>query len=625
MLINSKNNQYIAALDGLRAFAVLAVFAYHLGLSWAGGGFLGVDIFFVISGYLITSNILLSLESEDGFSLQKFWIGRIRRLIPAAYVMIITTFMWVTFYNGNIVTETLWDGLSSIFYANNWWFIFHKVSYFDSFGSPSPFKNLWSLAVEEQFYIVWPILMLIGLKVFKRRMKFAKIIFIGALCSATLMAILYKPGMDPSRVYYGTDTRAFELLIGSLLAIICPTQKLLSRKISIKKKKELNITGIITFAVFVLSVVYMNEYQTFIYRGGMLLICLNTAVLIVCISHRNSYLSGLFSWKPLRWVGKRSYGIYLWHYPIIVLSTPVHEIGNIPYWRMCMQLVITFIIAELSYRFIEMPIRKYGFRGFLRKYRSTNTFKRRRIAFTTITSLLIVFFMIGCDLHISTISTSAGQQIDMPQSSQSEKITNNKDASISTNTDISSDKNNEVSTNTDISSDKNNESSSSTKTKAKSKSYNGILAIGDSIMLDIEPRLTEMYPNITVDGKVGRQLSQVIEPPSAYKTFNDPNKAVIIELGTNGYFTDKQLDSLLNHFSEAHIFLVNIRVPRQWENEVNKVIDRKAKENKNITLIDWHSASINNPEYFSSDGVHLQPKGIEALTSLIDQALINQD
>ena len=625
MLIDSEKNQYIEELDGLRAFAVLAVFAYHLGLNGFDGGFLGVDIFFVISGYLITSKILISFENDD-FSFKEFWLGRIRRLIPAAYIMIVVTFIWVTISNGRIVIDTLWNVVASIFYFNNWWFIFNKLSYFDSFALVSPYKNLWSLAIEEQFYILFPIIMIVGLKVLKQRKRFAMIILIGALASAILMGVLYKPGMDPSRVYYGTDTRAFELLIGSLLALICPMKKALSKENLISKKK--NIIGIISFILLALSVIFLNEYQTFIYIGGMLVICINTAIVINCISHKNNYLKRLFCLKQLKWIGKRSYGIYLWHYPIIVLSTPAYEVGHIPYWFMAMQLIVTFIIAGFSYRFIEKPIRKYGFRKFFRNLGFSNEFNKRKSILTTITSVVsvvIVAFFIGYVYNTRTISINTKEEINIIGKAQSKILASNTIEANSRNINIDNayknDKLNVTDTSLGVSSNISLDKGKELPLPPKPKAYNAIFSIGDSIMIDIEPRLAEMYHNITIDGKVGRQLYQVIEPQEVYKTFNNPNSAVIVELGTNGYFTDEQLDGFLSNFSNADIYLVNVRVPRQWEDEVNRVIERKVNANRSITLIDWYSAAISKQQYFAPDGVHLEAEGVSALTALIQKAL----
>lgn len=600
MLRNMHNHRYITGLDGLRAFAVLAVIAYHFNFSWAEGGFLGVDIFFVISGYLITSNILIE-KSKLNFSLCKFWIRRIRRLLPAVYVMIITIFMWSAMFKSEIITTLKGDTSASIFYISNWWFIFHKLSYFDSFGSPSPLKNLWSLSIEEQFYIIWPIILISWIKIFKKRAKLSNIVFIAALCSAILMAILYIPGGDPSRVYYGTDTRAFELLIGGWLAIIYPIKRLSSQKISIKQRNKLNITSTITFSIFIISVIFVNEYNVFLYRGGMLLFSLNAAILIACVCHSSGYLGHLLSLKPLIWIGKRSYGIYLWHYPVIILSTPVYEIGNPTYWRVGLQLVIIFIIAEISYRFIEVPIRKNGFRGTFKKYLLINVAKSRRVVFARCISIVIIMIL-GLSL-LSTCITSVykdKQQVDKVRKTV-------------------------VTTKQQFHTNKKSGTSANVESKASSlsanESYNKVLAIGDSVMLDIASSLNKKYTNITINGKVGRQLNEAIDLAPTYGTFNNPNNAVVLELGTNGYFTDSQIDSLIKAFSKAHIYLVNTRVPRQWEKEVNTILSSKANENKNITLIDWHSEAINHPEYFEPDGVHLKPKGIETLTLLIDRSL----
>lgn len=364
--------RYIPGLDGLRAFAVLSVIAYHFNFSWASGGFLGVDFFFVLSGYLITSIILPLKGNEITLDPRDFWMGRIRRLLPASFIMIIATVIWVVLFNRELLSTVRGDAISAFFYITNWWYIFHDVSYFDSFGSPSPIKNLWSLAIEEQFYILWPIVLITGLRLFKRRGRFSIFVFAAILASAWLMSTLYQPGADPSRVYYGTDTRSFELMIGCWLALLWPMKRLSTKELPFSTRSFLNGLSILSFALFIISVSYFDEFQPFIYKGGMLLFCLNAAVLIACICHPSSYLGVLLGKKPLNWIGTRSYGIYLWHYPVIVLSTPVQEIGNPVYWRVGLQLALTFIIADLSYRFIETPIRKHGFKGFFQKYFSIN-------------------------------------------------------------------------------------------------------------------------------------------------------------------------------------------------------------------------------------------------------------
>ncbi|MGE6516680.1 acyltransferase family protein [Lysinibacillus sphaericus] len=630
MLGKTFNHRYIPGLDGIRALAVLAVIAYHFDFNWASGGFLGVDIFFVLSGYLITSTILPLKGNRLTVSLGEFWISRFRRLVPAAYVMIITSFVWAMLFHKELIHTLRGDVISSIFYSSNWWFIFHKLSYFDSFGSPSPLKNLWSLAIEEQFYLLWPILLLLGLYVFNKRSKLAIFVFFGALCSAALMSILYQPGADPSRIYYGTDTRSFELLIGCWLALVWPMKRLSSQKLAKEHVTKLNSISLLSFSIFMLSVIFIDEYQAFLYRGGMFLFCLNAAVLIACVCHPVSILGKLLSLKPLRWIGSRSYGIYLWHYPIMVLGTPVHEIGNPAYGRVALQLVLIFTIAELSYRFIEMPIRKVGFRAYFQKYLVFNknqwgSFTFARKFSTVLIPLCLLVFLTGI-----TGVVGEGQQDSSESYPTSIKI-KGADQSSNLNDDVKQQQTSENDSShvedeeTETGGVQNRESpeqeENETSAKPENESYNGILAIGDSVMIDIATSLHKVYPNITIDGKIGRQVSQAVKLSPNYASFNQPNNAVIIQLGTNGYFSNDQMETLLGAFSNADIYLVNTRVPRSWEGKVNKALLQKAQEHDNITLIDWHAAASNHPEFFAPDGVHLEQKGIDTLTNLIQQSI----
>ncbi|KON88149.1 peptidoglycan O-acetyltransferase [Sporosarcina globispora] len=631
---NVKNQRYIHGLDGLRALAVLFVIAYHFNFSWARGGFLGVNIFFVLSGYLITSIMLPPHGQRYTINLRDFWIGRMRRLLPAAYVMILATTVWVTLFNRELLHTIRGDAISSIFYTSNWWFIFHEVSYFDSFGSPSPLKNLWSLAIEEQFYIIWPIVLTIGLYIFKKQSTFAIYVFSSAICSALLMGLLYEPGADPSRVYYGTDTRSFELFIGCWLALVWPMKRLSSKKLSVKLHNTLNITSIISLVIFISCFLFVDEYQVFLYRGGMFLICMNAAVLIACICHPASLLGKILSWKPLRWIGTRSYGVYLWHYPVIVLSTPVYEIGNPAYWRVAMQLIFIFIIAELSYRFIEMPIQKHGFRSFFQRHFVINRIKWRSFSFsrktlTCLIPLILLVFITG----ITGVVNGEESKETIASYPDKVKIISGESSGINTNQESTASEIN--SSDQDLSEELKPGTEQNPETPQKEKKntndvpldlpYTEILAIGDSVMIDIAPSLQKLFPDITIDAKIGRQVSQAIKLATNYADFNHPDKAVIIQLGTNGYFTNQQMDTLLSTFSQAHIYLVNTRVPRSWEGKVNQALYKKAQEYENVQLIDWHSEAIDHPEYFAADGVHLMPKGIEILTDLINQSIIHLD
>ncbi|MBS9366139.1 acetyltransferase [Listeria welshimeri] len=594
------SRKYVPSIDGLRALAVIAVIAYHLNFSWAKGGFIGVDIFFVLSGYLITNILLTQWEKNQTLQLKQFWLRRFRRLIPAAYVMIVVVVIFSVLFHSEILKNLRGDAIASFFYVSNWWFIFHNVSYFDSFGMPSPLKNLWSLAIEEQFYLIWPVFLLVFLRWVKNPKLLLKIVIGLGLLSAIWMTILYVPGTDPSRVYYGTDTRLFDLLSGCALAFVWPFNRL-SPNIPKRSKAALNIAGTISILFFFLITALVSEYQPFLYRGGLLFVAIMGVVMIATIAHPASYLSKIFSFKPLRWIGTRSYGIYLWHYPIITLTTPVLEIGQPSIWRSILQVAATFIIAELSFRYIETPIRKNGFINYFKSFKDKNYFiwKNKPVGkWLGIAGLaaVLITFSIGMT-NILPVDTSAEKQ------PTSIKTTTDKPKTTKTPTEK-----------------KPAQSDNKNKPAAQPPNIKQTLAIGDSVMLDIEPYLREAVPHGTIDGLVGRQLKDAINTSSNYRKFNSSTSAVILELGTNGPFTDEQLNELLDQFNKAHIYLVNTRVPRGWQEEVNNSI-ASADSKSNVTVVDWYSLSSGQSQYFASDGVHLTKTGAKAYVSMLTNAM----
>ncbi len=357
-----RNQRYMPGLDGLRAIAVLAVIAFHLEFGWAPGGLLGVGIFFTLSGYLITDILLAQLSRQGKIKLGGFWLARARRLLPALFVMLAIVLAWVTIF-GPAQTQQFRDSVvSAIFYVNNWQQIIGDVSYFARFEAPGPMNHLWSLAVEEQFYIVWPFLLFLGVKVIRDREnpggvrpKLALWTLGLGLISAILMAVLYKAGTDPSRVYYGTDTRAFELLFGAALAMVWPSRRL-SRKITPQARKTLDGLGALGLVVIALMIWRTSELSPFLYRGGFVLLSLAVILVLMAATHPACRLGVLLGVKPLRWVGVRSYGIYLWHAPVIVLTNPSDHPGpSVP--RALLQVAAIFAISALSWKFIEEPIR----------------------------------------------------------------------------------------------------------------------------------------------------------------------------------------------------------------------------------------------------------------------------
>ncbi|WP_099221374.1 acyltransferase family protein [Listeria costaricensis] len=613
------SRKYVPSIDGLRALAVLAVIAYHLNYSWAKGGFIGVDIFFVLSGYLITNILLTQWDKENTIHLKEFWLRRFRRLVPAAFVMIIAVVIFAVLFNRSLLPTLRGDAFASFFYMSNWWFIFHNVSYFDSFGMPSPLKNLWSLAIEEQFYLIWPLFLYLFLRYIKNPKLLLQIVIIVGVLSAILMGVLYTPGADPSRVYYGTDTRLFDLLAGCALAFVWPFTRL-SPQVPRKSRQTLNIAGTLSVVTFFALVYLLNEYQSFLYRGGLLFVALLGVVMIATIAHPSCYLSRIFSFRPLRWIGTRSYGIYLWHYPIITLTTPVTEIGHPSLIRSVLQVAATFIIAELSYRFLETPIRKKGFIAFVKgfKHRTYPVIKNKPVgkwAAISGLALLLLIFSLGMSgiLPVKTNAENTVTQVKSEPDKPSQKETDppkqapdeqpSSDDPPPQNSDGSND-------------DQQSQTPPADDAGQDQILYQQTLAIGDSIMIDIEPYLRDAVPNVTIDGKIGRQLVDAISLAPSYQQFNTSSSAVVLELGTNGPFSEQQLDTLLDDFDQAHIFLVNTRVPRGWESEVNESINEQS-DRPNVTVVDWYSLAINHSNYFGSDGVHLTKTGSEAYVNLL--------
>jgi peptidoglycan/LPS O-acetylase OafA/YrhL len=357
----SDSQRYLPGLDGLRALAVGAVVAYHMDLGWAQGGLLGVGVFFTLSGYLITDLLLGQYERTGGLQLADFWLRRARRLLPALFVMLTVVVAWVTLLDRSLLPAVRGAVGASAVYVTNWWLIAQHSSYFAQFAPPSPVDHLWSLAVEEQFYLIWPWLLWLGLRWTRtgagsyRRLAAASLLL--AAASAVAMALLYRPGYDPTRVYDGTDTRAFALLIGAALAFVWPTRRLPVR-VEGRARWVLEGAGFAGLTVFAVLVWRTSEYSAFLYRGGLVLLSFATALMVAAAASPASWFGRILGGESLRWIGVRSYGIYLWHFPIIVLTTPAGG-GDTPSRRV-LQLAAIIGCAAVSWRYVEEPIRRGG-------------------------------------------------------------------------------------------------------------------------------------------------------------------------------------------------------------------------------------------------------------------------
>ena len=399
-----RGQRYMPGLDGLRAIAVLAVIFYHLDVGWAPGGLLGVAVFFTLSGYLIT-DLLLGHWASGSMRLGEFWLRRARRLLPALFLMLIVVTAWVTLAEPSQLPSLRGAVASAAAYVNNWWLIFQHISYFARFGPPSPLGHLWSLAIEEQFYLVWPWLLLLGLRFIRERPGFvgvrprmAAVTLLLAGASAVLMAALYHPGFDSSRVYDGTDTRAFGLLFGAALAMIWPSRQL-SADVSAGARRALDVLGVVGLVVIGLLIWRTNQYSPFLYPTGLVILSLATVLAVAALVHPATRLGRALGWRPLRWIGVRSYGIYLWHFPIIVLTTPSPNTGvYLP--RAIAQTAATFAIAALSWRFVEEPIRRGALGRLWARVRSGAWRPRAvpRLGWATLTAAVLVLALAGFGL-----------------------------------------------------------------------------------------------------------------------------------------------------------------------------------------------------------------------------------
>ncbi len=621
----NRQGRYMAGLDGLRALAVLAVIAYHLNVPWVPGGLLGVGVFFVLSGYLITDMLIAQWRQHRRINFKDFWIRRARRLLPALLLMIVAVVAWMTLFHPSELPVLRQDVVAAVFYVSNWWYIFHHVSYFQSF-SLQPLKHLWSLAVEEQFYLMWPLLLTLGLRFVPRRGPLAGLTLAGAIASAVLMAVLYQPGTDPSRVYYGTDTRAFGLLIGAVLAMVWPSQKL-SQSLSQGARNTLDVLGVVALSVVFFMFVETNQYETFLYRGGMFLLALSTAVLVAVLVHPASRMSRVFGWKPLRWIGVRSYGIYLWHYPVIVLTTPLDNSG-FHLLRAVLQVSASVLLAAWSWRLIEDPIR-HGAIGRLWSRVKTRAWwlaqmRRRgavRRSFASVAALLVLGVSGWGMVGLTPGDQLASQPTLSAKPASGTQATRTTTASEHAGNSSTGHMGN-ASTVTEVYYRASGSASLSRKNRRAVVSGQGVTVIGDSIMLDAAPYLKQMLPGIVISAHVSRQMYQAPAVIAQLKQQGKLGNRIIIELGTNGPFTKQQLISLLRSLGQVkQIVLVNTRDPRSWQDVVNRTLKDVAATFPHTTLVNWYAASAGHSSYFYPDGVHLNPQGAKFYASLLKQAL----
>ena len=610
--MSNNKSKYLPSIDSLRALAVLAVIIYHVDVNYLPGGFLGVDLFFVLSGYLISSLIIKEFRKTGTVNLYNFYIRRARRLLPAVYFMITVGLVVMVLFNEVLLRKSHLDAIFGYIYSSNWWYIFHKLDYFDSFGAQSPFKHLWSLAIEEQFYMIFPLLFLLvnGKKkskdgTYKLNKNFLYVV-LGLILVSLIAHILLFDINNISRIYFGTDTRAFSLLVGVVGAILYPMERLHS-KVTPQQNMIYSILSLVSIAGLITVMIYTSEYNTWLYRGGFLLVAILGLIVIISSGKQHTLMSKLLSFKPIVFIGKISYSLYLWHFPVLVLTTPVSEIGNPNIFFVILRIVLTFAVAIVSYVFVETPIRKLGFINYIniifKKIRKRP--RKSRKIYIGIVGLVSILFLMGIfGKSVPFISTAFVKEMEANKETQFVNNGNNKD----NNQEKSSDSNKDNKENKD---DKNN----------SDKKYSSVLVMGDSLTVDIGEKFQELYPGAVIDGKIGRQLYVAVEEAKSYSKYNNENSAIIFQLGTNGPFTESQIEELVKEFDKADIYFVNIKVPRAWEKTVNTALKEAQEKHSNVKLIDWYSVANSTKDLFEPDRVHLNQTGIAEMVTLIEKNL----
>ena len=583
--MSTSSNRYIQSVDGLRAVAVIAVLLYHLGIDWIPGGFLGVDLFFVISGYVITGLILDSIERSGGLDLRAFYLSRIRRLVPALIAMVVFTTIYIGVYAPETVRRFLND-LPYVFTGTmNWALVNRQQDYFEAIGRPPLLQHTWSLAVEAQFYLIWPLVLLFVLRYFgKKNISFVALAI--ALASGFALFI-YSVQIDiresaVSHVYFGTDTHSIGLFLGAALAVSWKPQNL-TKEISKRAQDFVDLIGVFGFLGLLSAFLFINESDPTLYRVAFPLTAIFGCATLISVIHPASRFAPILSTKPALWIGERSYGIYLWHWIVFQLTRPSLDLVGDDWALYSLRVLIVFALADISYRYIETPVRRGSFELWLRGMKYRTRAVRLRQKFSALLAIALTLFA------TTLVSINAIERADQIAAQEQRA---REEAATSTDNDVVTD-----------------------------SATPGLWVTGDSVILGIRNVLASFERIELINARVGRQITELIEVARTDQKFV-AGSTVILNLGNNNRLVEKDVVELLEIIkNQPRIIIVNTAVPRSWRDENNAIIANVASRYPNATLVDWNLLSANHPEYFASDGVHLNPPGVNAYVSAILEKL----
>jgi peptidoglycan/LPS O-acetylase OafA/YrhL len=655
---------YWPGLDGMRALAVAAVVAYHLDPGLLPAGFFGVDIFFVISGYLITSLLAAEWARRGRVDLKAFWLRRVKRLYPAVVALLVVVVVIGAALVPDALSSARWTIAAALVYLTNWWFIFHHVPYFQAVGRPPLLVHFWSLAIEEQYYLLWPPVLAFLLLRWRRPGRVAVLAVVGALASTLAMALLYHPGASINRVYFGSDTHCQGLLLGSALGLLVPPSRM-RKGLKPLARWVLDGVGIAALIGLIALMVVLNQAMTVTWRGGFGLVVLLAGAAVVVAAHPASRLAKALSWAPLRWLGTRSYSVYLWHWPILDLTRPYQDLPFSGAPLLLLRLTLIAVASELSYRLVEQPWRTGRAQAAVRSLLARRPMHRRLGALSASGALATLVALVVtapttspslfpfhatatraatraiAPLHRPGLTSSAPQHGRMGRAGVSGSSTSSSEPLLRTHPQgpdsleagagrrpVAAPGLSQRSRHAGA-----NKAPATTGASPPTAGPPGllhappgrpVLAVGDSVMLAASQDLQDAFgPSITVDAEVGRQVSQGLVRLAAYRAAGRLRdlRAVVVDLGSNGPFIPQQLHQLESITKGVpEVVLVNVRVPREWQSITNQTIASGVATDRSLRLADWYQASA-SPSLLWPDEIHPNPAGQVVYSNLVVRAV----
>jgi peptidoglycan/LPS O-acetylase OafA/YrhL len=587
--MSSKNStgrigvKHISSIDGLRAIAVTAVVLYHLGISWIPGGFLGVDLFFVISGYVITRLILDSINQSSALDLRAFYAARLRRIYPGFLFMVICTIIFIGVWAPEAIKRFLSDLPYALTGTINWLLVARHQDYFETVGRPPLLQHTWSLAVELQFYLIWPIILLTVLKYFGKK-NIARIALIIAMVSGTTLFFVslqldQSNAQQISHIYFGTDTHSLGLFLGSALAVSWIPQNL-SADIEKRAQDVIDGIGVVGLLGLISTFLFIEESNASLYRIAFPLAGIFGCLVIISLVHPASRFAPIISTAPFRWIGQRSYGIYIWHWVIFQVTRPSVDLSGQTWALYLARVLLVLALADISLRWVEIPFRQglvqNWFRGM--KYRSAKVQLRQKIS--VISSIIIVLAI------TSSISVQAINKAD------------------------------------EVANQVLQQSSQEQQSQEDLGSTTGLWVTGDSVILGIRSKLEAKEHISLINARVGRQAPELLAVMRVDQS-SVPSSPVVFNLGNNNALSEATVVEIFEIVkNQPQVIVVNTAVPRAWKDSNNAIISRVASRYSNVKVVDWDRISKGRPELFAPDGVHLSPAGSDVYVDLVVSVLV---